>query len=227
MKRRNRVCGEYPRTLYRFFKEKKYAEEFISRGKIRAGLISSYRKIECQNRRDESEGEAHYRMPGRVISCMFTRNSSEEPVCFEKDGLEEHHISHGNRIYLICSSLCLENLDQKISRFGAHIVKIHSPVSLAIDIDWSLNHPDGSGRFLVDGRRVEYSKGEILAHVEDTKEYVDLGYIQKPPSFAVEDEFRYCLIDMNTANLLKPAERDYLDFEIGHELQYAELLNIT
>ena len=154
MNRKSRVCGEYPRVLYRFFSKKEYAEDFIYHGRIRAGLISGYRKIECQNRRDESEGEAHYRMPGRVILGLFAQDSSEEPTWIEEDGLKEHHVDHGNRIYLVCSSLSLGDLDQKISRFGSHIVKIHSPVALAIDIDWALNRPDGSGHFLVDGRRV-------------------------------------------------------------------------
>ena len=43
MKRKSRVCGAYPQTLYRCFTKKEYAVQFVEEGKFRVGLLKGYK----------------------------------------------------------------------------------------------------------------------------------------------------------------------------------------
>jgi len=224
MKRKSRVCGEYPKTLYRFFDKKEYALRFIEAGHLRAGLLSGYKKIECESRRDETEGRSHYRLREMVTSGIFSQDSSRPAVWKEEMGVGEHHGEQLNLIHLICCSRSLENLEEKKRKFGDFVVRIASPVSLAIDLDYALNGNNGEGRNLIVGASVSYSKGEILEGISDSKDCVDLAYTQKPPTFSDEHEFRFCLFDLSQHRAPIPKEDDHRYIEIGHHLKYAELI---
>ena len=98
--------GEFEDVLYRAFKKKAHAEQFIS-GKIRFGCIYKYKNIEVLELRDKTEGEAHVTVDGADYRSM-------------------HASKH---TYIYCFHRTIEAA--KESDFGPYIVKLENPKSLA------------------------------------------------------------------------------------------------
>jgi hypothetical protein len=224
MKRRSHVCGEYPLTLYRAFTEEKYARLFVDEGKFRIGLVDVYKSIECGIRRDETEGMGRYGLKGPVVSVRFSKNPTVEPECFQAEGVQEWQTENGNSVFLLCCfkpPVALENIR---SKFGPYVVKIVSPVSLAIEIDHFLNGAEGKGFFNVYGKGVEYNKGQVIDDGRKSEELTDLSYIQKPALYSEENEFRFCIVAMASEFLGSRNRKRYLDIELGGPLSYVSLL---
>jgi hypothetical protein len=224
MKRKSHVCGEYPLRLYRAFNEEKYARQFVEEGKFRLGLLEVYRTIECRARRDGTEGTGHYGLKGQVASIRFSKDPAIDPVCVEKEGVQEWHTENGNSVFLLCCSDPSAGKEKIRSRFGLHVVEIVSPVSLAIDIDHALNGSDGRGHFNVYGTYVEYNKGQLIADGRKSEELTVLSYTQKPSSFSDEKEFRFCVVAMGVDFLESRNRKRFLDIDLGEPIRYASLL---
>jgi hypothetical protein len=224
MKRKSRVCGEFPKVLFRFFSEEQYAVRFAKEGKLRAGLISEYRRIESSVRRDETEGSGHYLMKERVTSLRMAQDMRVAPEVITEDGIQHHYSSFGNSVFLVCCSDASVDVSLMKERFGRYMARIHSPVSLAIDLDYALNKHEGSGRFLIDGEFVEYNKGLLVNDGRRAENLTDLAFMQKPASFADEKEFRFCLVGFGEERLEHLNKDKYLDIDLGGELRYVELL---
>lgn len=167
--------------------------DFVERGRLRAGLLETYRTIECDARRDETEGEGLYILKQDVEQgqsldgqdVVPQRPPGLSPIC---------HTSSTNLIFALCFLNISVDLEKMKARFGQHVVKVFSPVSLAIEIDYSLNGEDGkSGPFQVYGKNIEYNKGELIEDGRTPELLTDLAFTQKPKRFSDEKEYRMCI----------------------------------
>ena len=221
-RRKSRVCGEYPKALFRFFDKEEYADEFVQHGRFRISPLETYREIECEVRRDVSEGEGLYRMQGPVVSALISRDESIPPVWSEEDGIQVRHSHVAAPIFPFCCANTSADVDYLRTRFGQYVVKIESPVGLAIEIDRFLNGEDGGrGPYLVIGSNVEYNKGELITDGRAPDQLVDLAYTQKPEIFHQESEFRFCVIKLSPeSGPLPPLEIDLG----GGRYTYAKLI---
>jgi hypothetical protein len=159
-----------PAALLRFFNEEDHARSFIA-GRLRFGLLASYRTIE-DSRRDETEGETR-----------FVWNLPN-PVYY--DG------GPSNTRFILCTSHPEADRSVLTQRFGTHIVRIHDPKVLLerIDVAWR-DHPWASGSCVI--VPVAYNKEELLEPAPYLIPPPDYSYRQKPRSFGMEMEFRYVL----------------------------------
>jgi len=213
--RKSRVCGSFPRTLYRCFTKEEHALQFAKEGKVRIGLLDVYKTIECDARRDQTEGVGLYKLKEPVTSGRFSTDPSFEPEWIISDGIQQHNVEHLNPIFLLCCANISADLGLLKSRFGSYVVRIDSPVALAIEIDQALNGLDGkAGPFLVEGRNVEYNKGGLIEDGRTPEGLCDLSYVQKPDQFKDEMEFRLCIIAMGLKSRAAIKDLSYLELDL-------------
>lgn len=96
--------GRYPRSAYRAFASKTYAEEFACSGKFRMGNLRAYSSSEDAQRRDPSEGEGHFQRFGTVTSVDFVPRSDETSVS-QAPGYVHTHTELLNPKFLLSCSL--------------------------------------------------------------------------------------------------------------------------
>lgn len=224
-RRKSRVCGTYPATLYRCFDKKEYAEQFVADGKFRVGLMDVYKDIECHARRDATEGIGAYGLKGPVTVGRVSRDPRIPTEWSLEDGVQKHQTETGSSVFLLCCANTSVDLPKLRHKFGQHVVKIVSPVSFAIDLDYALNGKDGTqGAFLVCGKDVEYNKGQLIEDGRTPEELTDLAYSQKPVEFEGEKEFRFCLIAMGEKYLSHLNTQKFLEINLGVDPYYLKLL---
>ncbi|MCK5311804.1 MAG: hypothetical protein KAJ62_06825 [Desulfobacteraceae bacterium] len=223
-KRRDNVVGEYPLSLYRFFEKEEYALQFINEGKFRARFIEEYKKAEYDKRSDSAEGQGHYGLSGKITNVYFSKDPKIDPDYEETYGVQQHHSSIGNSIFLFCCSNSNVDIKKIKKKFGNFVVKICNPIRLARDIDFVLNGHEGLRNYLIDGKHVEYNKGEVLSKQRPSTELSDLSYTQKPKSFEDEKEFRFCLIGLGPERLTNENDKKFIDIDIGKKLKYLKML---
>lgn len=226
MKRKNRVCGLFPRSVYRCFEKEEYAVQFVEEGRFRVGSLERYKCIEDAARRDSTEGEGLYGLRGPVVSGRISVNADVPAEWISEVGIQQHHTQALNSVYLFCCANLSADLEFLRRRFGRYVVKIVSPVVLAIEIDHALNGYDGnSGPFLVEGRDVEYNKGSLITDGRSAHELSDLSYAQKPADYRDEKEFRFCIMSTGGAAYAAGNAESYLDIALGSgRMSYAEML---
>lgn len=204
------MMQDVPSNLLRFFTCEEHALQFIS-GNVRCGLLTYYRNIEGA-RQDDKEGQTSFfwtrKAPQFQIDSQTTRLL--EPT--ESDRNIRYRGSSLNPYYIISTSNSDADRDVLTERFGLFTVLIRDPQALLERIravwrnhDWALN----DGVVVVP---VDYNKGELVAANEYLIAPPRYTYSQKPPSFCVENEFRYvltCSIDVNRHL------NDHLSLDIG------------
>ena len=210
-----------PKLLYRAFSSKRYAEDFFYEGKFRLGLLEYYIDIEDENIKDESEGRSSSYVNSLIPNVTMNKETGEITKTKYKPGLLNVVGSHINPLYLFCASS--EHIEFHIlKKFGNHIVRINDPIALLNDIDMA--RPKNSrmekvGRCTIE--QVLYTKGQIEDFDPDSIEAVKRCYIQKPPTFKEECEFRFVVTTIPMVN----AELDkFLLYELCRSLDYTEIL---
>lgn len=217
-KHTEKVCGEFPDFCYRAFDNKEYVKKFLDDGFFRLGCRYNYKYIEDKARRDQTEGHGHTKEPGIVTSALVSPNTEEKTIWIKKPGYQEHHIESGNAVYLFCMSEPHVNLDHMRKNFGKHIVKINNPRKFAEDI---YDYFVGIGqKFIINGCKVVYNKGQKLDRELEKNERLDLPFKQKPESFKSDYEFR--IVAIKSGVQCKP-ECKYLDGEKYLECQYIQV----
>lgn len=187
-----KVCGEFPEVCYKAFEREEHAKQFIDSSTFRMGCLRSYRGIEDESRRDQTEGSGHTKEPGIVTVGWVSPNPAEKTIWTREQGYQEHHIEYGNARFLFCTCLPEVNRDHMKDKFGKYIVKIDDPRKLAEDInDYFISKEQ---KFLIIGRRVVYNKGQELEKKLTDNERLDLSYMQKPERFSLDCEFRIVAI---------------------------------
>ena len=199
---------------------------------MRLGCLGYYRNIEDSSRRDPTEGSGCTKEPGIVTEGGFSSNPAEKPIWTRKPGHQTHEMELLNPKYCFCMSLPDVDLNRMRGEFGVHIVKIDDPRRLAEDIN---EYFIGSGqRFMVEGRRVVYNKGQKLDRPLTDNERTVLSYTQKPESFHAQCEFRIVAIGLGTLckedcrylsgqfEQVEP-ECNFIPVSIGRKLKYTQL----
>ena len=184
--------NEFPEFCYKAYEKENYAKQFLSEGIFRMGCLLSYKEIEDESRRDPTEGSGHTKEPGIVTVGWVSPNPEEKTIWTKEQGYQEHHIEFGNATFCFCT--CLPEVDNAhmLKEFGKHIVKINDPKKLAEDINEYFIR--NGQRFLVEGCRIIYNKGEKLDRELTENERLDMPYKQKPVRFSPDCEFRIVAI---------------------------------
>lgn len=213
-----KVCGEFPEFCYRAFDCEEYAKQFTDNGSFRLRCRYYYRDIENKARRDPTEGCGHTKEPGMVKQGWISPNPAEKTIWERVPGYQEHRTELGNAVFLFCTSLSDVNLDHMKENFGRYIVKIDEPKKLSEDIyDYFFRIGQ---KFIIEGCKVVYNKGQKLNRELADNERLDLSYKQRTENFIRDCEFR--IIAIKLGELCKQ-ECKYLDGEIELECQYIEV----
>jgi|GEM_PF-1981016 len=189
-----KVCGEFPEFCYKGFDCKQYAEQFKYFGIFHMGCLPYYREVEDESRRDPTEGIGRTKEPGNITVGWVSPNPAEKTIWTREIGHQDYHILPFTNASLFCFCTCLPDvdLDHVKDKFGRYIVKINDPKQLAEDIhDYYVSKGQ---RFLINGCRVVYNKGEELDRKLSDNERLDMAYKQKPGKFGPDREFRIVVI---------------------------------
>jgi len=212
--------GEYPPILYRCFKSKEDAINFIEEGKLRFGNLNYYKNIEDQIRQDNTEGEGSLKVPGMVTKVAVDKNGNIKNI-YEEKGHIHLKTSSGNAIYIMSCLYPPNNDISKIpSKFGNHIVKINNPIQFGQEITRNLTDNATNKGLVVECVRVEYNKSETSPSELDKTSQWKLSYSQKPPNFKNEYEYRLVIIGSNLAS----TDDQFLYIDLEKQITYAELL---
>ncbi len=189
-----KTFGQFESIAYRSFTKMEYAMQFLS-GQIRFGHIYKYKKIENNKLRDETEGEGHVQINGRISRSMFASNS----------------------IYIYCFHRSLEST--KHANFGPIIVEIEKPKSIADLITQNLAERKDKIFGGVEGVIIDYDKGEERPNELSTLEKSRLTYSQKlKVPFYIENEFRFVF-------LCKENYGDTFEINLGKSLKNCRIIN--
>jgi hypothetical protein len=148
--------------------------------------------MEGESRRDPTEGRGYTKEPGITTVGWVSPYPAEKTIWTREQGYQEHHTELGNAIFCFCACLPEVELDYMKDRFGKHIVKINDPRKLAEDINkYFISRGE---KFLIEGCKVVYNKGQKQDRELAVSERLDLSYKQKPESFSPDCEFRIVAI---------------------------------
>ncbi|MHC5083070.1 MAG: hypothetical protein ACYTET_03925 [Planctomycetota bacterium] len=213
------IQGEFPDFCYKFYKCKKYAVEFIQKGSFRLGSLESYRSIEDNSRQDSSEGTGHIIEKTNAPVYGYSPKNPNDVIQREVESDVESQVELHNPTYSFCTVLPAGNCDQISKKFGKYIVKINKPLTFAEEINNYLNSPS---RFLVEGHKVLYNKGQNLGTILSDDDRIELSYKQKPEDYSQENEFRFVAIDLASQEY-----EEFLKIELNKTLEYLSPLGWT
>lgn len=217
-----KVCGEFPEFCYKAYNNKDHAKQFIYKGIFRLNCRYYCRNMEDASRRDPTEGVGLTKEPGIVTVGWVSPNPAEKTIWTKENSYQEHHIELGNAIFCLCTCLREVNLDYMKERFGKYIVKINNPRKLAEDInEYFISKRQ---RFLIEGCKVVYNKGQKLNRKLTNNERLDMSYKQKPESFSPDQEFRIVAIKFRELSE-QPCELKckYLSGQLEPECKFIEV----
>jgi len=191
---KKRICGQFPEFCYKGFTCEEHAKQFIDSGTFRLNCLGYCGNMEDESRRDLTEGSGHTEEPGIVTYYGYTQNLKEKPAIVQKPGYQDELIEQGNPVYCFCTCPPEVNLDYMKDRFGRYIVKLNNPRKLAEDInDYFISKGQ---KFLIEGCKVVYNKGQKLVRELTDEERQELSYKQKPERFSPDCEFRIVAIKL-------------------------------
>jgi hypothetical protein len=196
------IDDPHPDSILRAFRRASTRDRFVDHGILRFGRLDHYKSIECNVRRDSTEGTAtfdmSYEAPCRgiddrhdtILPCPTSTITA--PASFELS----------NPKYVSCFSVSKDV--NTVGKFGRYIVVVHQPFQLFHRIAASVAHCNRIHRLFVDCFPVRYDKGE--PGTSDSGRWsVRLPYGQKPPSFADEMEYRVAIVASRLPGPLRPA----------------------
>lgn len=97
--------NELPRKVFRYMDEK-YIDEFLQYGRIRLTTLKKCREIECETRKDETEGRYHF--VTNLSGIMRDENTRWLPTYTDEAGNTINNVTYGIFYYSInCFLLCL------------------------------------------------------------------------------------------------------------------------
>lgn len=192
---------DLPDVLFRAFKCRSYAEDFIQ-GKFRLGSLDEYRNMPDASRHDASEGTASYRSVGGI----------------------ETHADNGNfkMLYVLCCSTKDVDISYLRKKMGEYIVKIHDPSALAREMERYIQNnrvPTLNG---IHGGLVEYTKNEVKHGELNSSDDFDLSLRQKNRGYAEECEYRlFFILSRQDSRFI---QEKHFRIDLGRPLNFAEIL---
>jgi hypothetical protein len=186
------VLDDAPPTLLRFFDVESYARELVEHGRLRMRPVQAYVAAPGL-RRDDAEGKSHLRIPGSVPRVAVDVAAGKFSAPWEEPGHFEFGGEFMNPTYVFCTTQPGVDRSSLRVRFGSYVVTILSPSAFAAALlSGAAAAAAQAGRELLflDGCPVRYDKGEVGAHPTH-EERLRLHFAQKPPAYALEQEFRF------------------------------------
>lgn len=230
---KKKVCGEFPEFCYKAFECSEHAKQFIDNGNFRLNCLGYCRNMEGKSRRDPTEGYGHTKEPGIVTVALVSPNPTEKTIWTKETGHQEHHVEIGNPVFCFCTCLPDVELAHMSKTFGKYIVEINNPKRLAEDIN---EYFISKGkRFLIEGCKAVYNKGQTMDRELTDNERFDLPYKQKPEKFCPDCEFRIVAIKFGEpckeeckylSGQFEPIEPDckFIEVTLGKPLKYLSLV---
>ena len=214
-----------PKRLFRYFKEKHQADEFVS-GRIRVGRLSVYKAIE-DVRKDELEGTStftwdrsapEYLIDNKTRNIVGAGTSSTAKIKFFSETI--------NPVYLLCTSSARANTINAASKFGNYVAEIVDPKGLLDHLGqrWSKDTISLNGK--VELKKVVYNRGQLVRPNRYLIPPENILLTQKSSMYKEECEYRYilwCRIDNN----LNHSEYKYIDIGNNHNVIEKNILDIT
>jgi len=218
--------------LFRCFRERFYADEFLS-GKIRFGYLQHYRTNYESPRRDVDEGSGRIReWRGDRQAAVITGTATE---IVESPGEVSVDSELGNFVFICCLTAPPDDKWAPVIRdFGEFVVRISDPQRFLLDIQAALSDDDQwQHHASVELFPVEYSKDELVparGPAQRQNDAIRLAIAQKLSKYSYQFEHRIALIsyalpipDDAQAGRLPP---EHLYVNIGRPLEYAALVKL-
>ncbi len=211
-----------PKALCRAFSSEIYAKEFVEHGRFRLGHINLYVQIEDKKRRDQTEGQSSSYVKSTIPQVTINKKNMKISKVEYEPGYLKVVGSSLDHLYLLCTSG--EQVDLNLLRkcMGPSIVRINDPNALLRDIHNS--NPINSKMEIIRKCKIEkilYSKGQIEDFDPNSFEAVKRSWIQKPPSFRKECEYRFIVTAKPLGN---GSPDDFLFYELNRKLEYLDLI---
>jgi hypothetical protein len=186
-----------PTKLYRCFKCREYADQFLA-GDVRFGILEYYKTLEEVGRGDPTEGRGLHieyrrdRKAVRISGGVAKELASPGPVTV--------HSECGNPLYVYCLTLPPDAVAWARVRqdFGEIVVEIDDAERLRADVAVAVNPGDPWQRnAAVALWPAQYKRGQELSPTTDAelmKDPVKRAATMKPPSYGYQHEHRLILI---------------------------------
>lgn len=212
----------YPPYFYKAFKEEEHAKNFIEKGEMRFGSLSSYKKIEDPTRQDETEGYCQLIVPGIVSPSENNFDSTED----NDEGVSCICMEYGTACFAFCVSdhnVSLSHLRKK----GDFIVKINSPEQLEKEIDafcqFSIADWPNSDAYFPSLREIHYSKNTVFNDKVSDISLLWLSTCQKHDAYSDDCEHRYLL---DSCVPVGNCTKDHVMVNLNKRLNFCELVSV-
>jgi hypothetical protein len=220
----------HPSVLFRCFRERAHAEEFLS-GRIRFGYLQHYRANYEGGRRDIAEGIGRVRewRPDRKAVVL----TGSDATMVDSPGEVPVHSEFGSAVFICCLTAPPDDRWGAIKKdFGDVVVRIADPQRFLCDIRLALSR---EGRWQRNAEialfQVEYSKDELVPTRDTTQrahDLMQLAIAQKIRAYDYQFEHRIALISF-VLPILEESEParfppDHIYVNIGQPLEYARVV---
>lgn len=210
------IKGNQEPYLFKTFKEKNQANDFINKGAFRLGHICTYKKIEDASRKDEEEGKSHYKKRSDSATLNVLEHADGSSDCNYTHGEQNCYDETPQSIYLFCCSAPTVN-PNLLDKFGKYTVRINQPQNLIRDLN---NFFQQNKEIKIVGKahlvEVRYDKGTTLPDPDDP---IKLIYSQKPAKFKEEREWRFVIMLDYKCHF----KEDFLPVNLNKKLDYLEI----
>ncbi len=210
-----------PTFLYRAFQRKEHAILFLE-GNFRLSLLIYYKEIEDKERRDKSEGQSSSYIKRNLLSVTLDKRTMEVTSTNHTPGLLHLTGAHIDPMYLMCTCGPDAELNYIRKNFGEYVVKINAPKKLLEDIN--ISRPLNSKMEFIRKcvlERVRYTKDQIQNLDPDSIDAVKLSYLQKPPCFSRDFEYRYIVTAKPCIN---EEPETFIWYNLNQKLDYLEII---
>ena len=205
---------EKPLYLLRAFNEREYAEDFIQRGRMRAGRLQVYKRIEDAKRQDADEGDGRLKIWGNVPVITLNRETGEFLSETNQPGYFNYSVSFINPTYIFCMAGPQVSVEYLAQKYGKFIVRIDEPQAFVEEITQYF----AESVIWVKLVKVRYDKDIEVQEPPDNEEGTMLSLAQKSSDFRDDEEYRLVV------SMPGGGGDDYIFVELNKKLVYANWL---
>ena len=224
--------GDCPPELLRFFKKRKYAEEFIS-GIIRVGSLRYYQCIEDEKRKDPNEGSSSFTVLDENILTVKTNTNLDIGEISVAPGIMHINAITADPIYILsCTDPQRADIAKLKEEFGKHVVRISDPIELGQKLTYKFFELDPKHPFAckkVDCCKVSYGVNQLRDKEPSNHEIHKSSIAQKPAKFSKEGEVRLIVIpDLLKFKKNRDGDRvfdNYYSFDLDGPLNCAQMFD--
>lgn len=209
------MSDDFPSRLLKFYSAKDYADAFLEEGRIRLYSVKYFREIEDPSRLDRTEGEGRLVIPSDHVATVNIRTGG---VTY-KPGELQYSVGSLNPTFIFCTSLESAEIAKLCGKWD-HCVEIFKPKEFHEDLLQSVQSGASGSEFVdLDYGPVFYTKGGVSGKPL-IQESARLPYMQKPPEFEFEKEFRFA-VKFNAISF--PEDTQFIDVKLAKCASYARV----